>query len=239
MPFIIICVEIIHSGNLGAIARLCDNYDIDQLILVNPQCDINKEAFDRATHGKRFLDEPIIVSTLEEAKSHVDLMVALSARKGGSQSLARSSLAIHQLPSMIDGVSRTGLVFGRENSGLTNLETDLCDFLVYIPLPGSNAVLNISHAVAVTLWELIREEEPENGHRLMSRAEKDAFMMMLNAILPHSWIKQNSYYGIQRVYSSILGRSQVTTREANTLIGFLRSILRSLEGPHPPWDAHE
>ncbi len=239
MGISIICVEIMHSGNLGAIARLCDNYDVRDLILVNPQCEINKEAFDRATHGKRFLDNPVIVDDLKEARSHVDLMVALSARKGGSKSIARSSFPIQEMNDKLDISRNIGLVFGRENSGLTNEETDLCDFLVHIPLPGSNPVFNISHAVAVTLWEVIREDDPEMEHRLMSREEKDAFMGMLEAILPHSWIKQDQYYGIKRVYSSILGRSHVTTREANTLIGFLRSIRRSLEGPHPPWDQHE
>lgn len=239
MKLVVICVEIIHSGNLGAIARLCDNYDVDKLVLVNPQCEINKTAYDRATHGKRYLDNPIVVSSLEEAKDHADLMVALSARTGGKKSIARSSIPIQQLSSHIAHEGSLGLVFGRENSGLTNEETDMCELLVNIPLPGSNPVLNISHAVSVTLWELIRDQETEQEQRLMRREEKDAFMMMLDAILPHSWIKTTKYYGVRRVYSGILGRSFVTTREANTLIGFLRSIRRSLEGPHPPWDEHE
>lgn len=241
MSIVIFCVEIMHSGNLGAIARLCDNYDVDKLVLVNPQCDINKVAYDRATHGKRFLDNPVLYDTLEAARQEADLLVALSARKGGGQSIARSSIPIQKLTSEIDHNGTVGFVLGRENSGLTNEEADLCDLLVHIPLPGSNPVFNISHALSVALWEYIRDYDYENEseQRLMTRAEKDAFMQMLDNILQHSWLKQDKYYGTTRVFSMILGRAFVTTREANTLIGTLRAIRRSLEGPHPPWDKHE
>ena len=241
MSIVVICVEIMHSGNLGAIARLCDNYDVDRLILVNPQCEINKEAYDRATHGKRFLDEPIITKNLEEASKYADLLVALSARVGGHASIARSSIPIQKFTEEIDHNGSIGFVLGRENSGLTNEETDTCDLLVNIPLPGSNPVFNISHALAVALWEYVRNIDYEeiSEQRLMTRAEKDAFMMMLENILPHVWIDEDKYYGVIRVYSMILGRAYVTSREANTLIGTLRAILRSLTGPHPPWDTHD
>jgi len=230
-----------HSGNLGAVARLCDNYDVTKLVLVNPLCEINKEAYDRATHGKRFLDHPIIVSSLEEARQEADLLVALSARVGGSNSIARSSIPIQKFTESIDHSGSVAFVLGREDSGLSNEDVDLCDILVHIPLPGSNPVYNISHALAVALWDYIRDYdyEAETEQRLMSRAEKDAFMDMLENILPHVWITEDKYYGMVRVFSMILGRSYVTTREANTLIGTMRAILRSLEGPHPPWDDHE
>ncbi len=57
-------------------------------------------------------------------------------------------------------------------------------------------------------------------------------MMMLNDILSHVWIEEDKHYGMKRVFSMIIGRSMVTSREANTLIGTLRGIRRSLEGPH-------
>jgi len=241
MKIVVVCVEIMNSGNLGAIARLCDNYDATKLVLVNPLCEINKEAYDRATHGKRFLDDPVILDNMEDARDHADLLIALSARVGGSSSIARSSIPVQQLSSELHHKGRVGFVLGREDSGLSNADVNFCDLLVYIPLPGSNPVYNISHALAVALWEVIRDYDyiEETEQRLMSREEKDAFMMMLEDIMPHIWLRKDKHFGVYRVFSMILGRSYVTTREANTLIGTLRGIVRSLESEHPPWDNHE
>ena len=241
MSTYVICVGILYSGNLGAIARLCSNFGVEKLILVKPECEIDKEAYDRATHGKYYLDDCIIVDSLIEAKKYVDLLIALSARKGGKNSLARSSISLEEYFEKNDFGGKVGFVLGRENWGLSNEETDLCDLLVHIPIKGDNVVLNISHALSIVLWEQnkLNEEEIDSEKRLMTREEKDAFMMMLNDILSHVWIEEDKHYGMKRVFSMIIGRSMVTSREANTLIGTLRGIRRSLEGPHPPWDKHE
>lgn len=234
----VICVGIKHPGNLGAIARLCDNFDIDQLILVSPECKIDDIAYERATKARRYLDNVLIVDSITDAKKYVDVLIALSARVGLGGSLTRSSLPITNILNefvSIDG--SIGLVLGREDNGLSNDEVNDCDFLANIPLPGQNPVMNISHALSVALWEFYRENKSHKSpHRLMKREEKDAFIKMLKQILIHTWIEKDKYYGIERVYISILGRALVTQREANALIGTLRGILRSLEGNHPPWD---
>ena len=48
MDIVVVCVGIKHPGNLGAVARLCDNYNVKQLILVDPKTDITDEAYERA-----------------------------------------------------------------------------------------------------------------------------------------------------------------------------------------------
>lgn len=234
----VICVGIKHPGNLGAIARLCDNFDLEQLILVSPECKVNDIAYERATKSRRYLDNILIVDTLIDAKKHVDVLIALSARVGSGNSLTRSSLPITKIITDLNLINGSiGLVLGREDNGLSNDEVNDCDFLANIPLPGQNPVMNISHALSVVLWELYRNNDPHNSpHRLMKREEKDAFLKMLNQILIHTWIEEDKYYGVERVFTSILSRALVSQREANALIGTLRGILRSLEGNHPPWD---
>jgi tRNA C32,U32 (ribose-2'-O)-methylase TrmJ len=59
-------------------------------------------------------------------------------------------------------------VFGREDAGLTQAEVALCSDLVAIPVAGSDPVLNLSHAVALGLWEVARARgvrvEPRARH---------------------------------------------------------------------------
>ncbi|MHA2403156.1 MAG: TrmH family RNA methyltransferase, partial [Candidatus Kariarchaeaceae archaeon] len=130
------------------------------------------------------------------------------------------------------------LVLGRENYGLTNEEVNECDILTTIPIPGSNPVLNVSHAITIVLWEFFRnlDESEIETHRLMRRVERKAFFTYLNDILEHAWIRKEKHSGINRVFSSVLGRAFINQREANALIGTLRGIYRSLNESHPPWD---
>lgn len=255
MRFSIVVVGIKHSGNLGAIARVCDNFDVERLILVAPQCEVDDIAYERATHARKFLDDIIIVEHLKEVHPLVDSLIALSARAGGRTSIFRSSIPIPLVHLRFQNINgHIGIVLGREDTGLTNDEVSYCDFLSYIPLPGNNKVFNISHAAAVALWSLhgtLNENQIDNSnkaisedsdtiedeiHRIMKLPEKTAFLNLLDQVLSHSWVPIDKYNGVIRTYKSIFGRAFLTQREANALIGTLRGILRSMIEGHPPWD---
>ncbi len=237
MELYLFAVEIKNSGNLGALARVCDNFNVEKLVLINPQCTVDDYAYERATKSRRYLDNVMIFNTLEEAKQMTDLLIGLSARVGGTNNLRRSSLPITTISSKISNIQGpVALVLGREDHGLSNEEVAICDMLVNIPLPGDNPVMNISHAAAVALWEIIRVNTYPSPHHFMKREEKNAFLTFLSDILKHAWIDPESHEQVIRLYTHLLSRSLLTTREANGLIGSMRGIYRSLVGPHPPWD---
>ena len=102
MKINVILVGIKHSGNLGAIARSCDNFDVDKLILVSPICEVDDLAYERATKARRYLDNITIVETLSETREFNDVLIALSARIGGASNLSRSSLPIQSLESKLN-----------------------------------------------------------------------------------------------------------------------------------------
>ncbi|MDH5401661.1 MAG: hypothetical protein OEZ01_13230 [Candidatus Heimdallarchaeota archaeon] len=238
MDISVICVGIKHSGNLGAIARICDNYDVKNLILVSPECNVDEQAYERATHGRRFLDNIIIVSSILEVRKFVDYLIALSARKGGADSLSRYSNNIIEVSGNLANVSGSiGIVLGRENYGLSTSEVNECDILCHIPLPGDNPVLNISHAASLVLWELIRNKsiDEEVNHRIMTEKEHTALFKLLEQLLNYSWLPNQRHYGSIRSFQALLSRALVTQREANSIIGTFRSILKSFEEGVPDW----
>ena len=67
--FTVVLVGTSHAGNLGAVCRGMLNHGFDRLRLVDPQCDIDDEARNRAKHAGRILDDAEIYSTLDEAVS--------------------------------------------------------------------------------------------------------------------------------------------------------------------------
>lgn len=241
----LVAVNIKHAGNLGALARLSINYNVTKLILVNPQCEIDDEAYERATWGRPYLDNITIVDSLEHVRNHVDTLIALSARIGGYNSLSRSSLSILSVSDQISSLDgHIGVVLGPENYGLSNNELDSCDFLCHIPLPGENQVLNISHAASVALWELTRDQIPEKSvnkedvplHALMPSVKKKVIFDYLDEMLPHTWITDDNFDGIRTVFRQVFGRAFVTEREGNALVGTFRGINKTIIEGHPHWD---
>jgi len=57
-----------------------------------------------------------------------------------------------------DMSGKTVLVFGAEGPGLRRLTRESCDFLVRIPITSDVESLNLSNAVAVTLYEAVRQK---------------------------------------------------------------------------------
>ncbi len=239
MDVTVIVVGLKHSGNLGAIARTCDNFDVDKLILVSPLCEVDDRAYERANRARRYLDNIIIVDSLVATRKFADVLIALSARISGKKSFSRSAISITLVTKQINDMQgNIALVLGREDTGLTNEEVAQCDFLTHIPLPGQNPVLNVAHATTIALWEIFKriDVSVEGHHQLMVFEERQAFFNYLDLILPHTWIDQDKFSSIALVFSSVLGRALITQREARALIGTLRGIYRSLEENHPPWD---
>ena len=78
MKLQLISVGLKHSGNLGALARVCDNFDAEKLILVDPQCEIDDHAYEKM-RGKSLLQSKIkTLSSLQELDIATDLVVTFA-----------------------------------------------------------------------------------------------------------------------------------------------------------------
>jgi TrmH family RNA methyltransferase len=147
------------AGNIGSTARVMANFGFGELVLVNPVADpLSEEAVRRATHGEAVLRAARRVASMDDALTGCLASAAATARRDGLAREGRVGLPAEVLPSIArwadDGP--VALVFGPEPSGLTNAEIARCDQLLSIPTEPACPALNLSHAVAVCLYELIR-----------------------------------------------------------------------------------
>ncbi len=151
----VVLVEIEGPVNLGFIARTCMNFEVDELFLVSPKADLN-EARRFAARAGEVIDKAVIVDTIKEAINGVDLVAATTAKGYGRSDVLRQAISIRKFIDILRsrGNVRLALLFGRESTGLTRRELGMADFLVTIPASPRYPVLNISHAVAIFLWEL-------------------------------------------------------------------------------------
>lgn len=153
MSFSFILVEPARAANVGAAARAIKTMGFTQLILINSSLHLADEAHWLAHGATDILDNVQIYPSLNEARSHFDLLIGTTARERGS---AKNYLAPHKLPQIINDHfgGEQAIVFGRESSGLTNCELNLCDLYSYVPLMHDYPSINLAQAVMVYSYAL-------------------------------------------------------------------------------------
>ena len=224
----VVLVEPLYSGNVGSVARVMKNFGFKDLVLVNP-CEIDEDAYIMAVHAKGILQNARKVKTLEEIKREFDLVIGTTAIATGKDDyFLRMTLQVHELKEKLAGAQgKIAIVFGREDNGLSNEEIELCDFCVTIPTKEEYKSLNLSHAVAVVLYGL--SGIPRGRVRLASGKEKQLILDNLAEISEKAEYPAEKRKVFNTMIERIIGRAVITGREANTLIGVLKTVKNKLK----------
>ena len=156
MKLRVVLVEPEGEINVGFIARLIENFNVDEFYIVNPKMNII-DARRFAARASHILDKVVIVNTLDQALKDTELSGCTSAKVGSSGDYLRHSISIEKFAELALHYKSVALVFGRESVGLTRSELKRCDLVVYIPTSPKYPALNVSHAVAIALYELFKK----------------------------------------------------------------------------------
>lgn len=140
----VVVVEPEKPENTGFIARLASNFDYS-IRLVNPEFNLS-EARKTAANAQEKLRNAEIYGTTEEAVEDLDYIVGTKPGRGRK---------VSGFPAR----RNSSIMIGRESSGLTNQELELCDTTVHIHTPGYPS-LNQSHAAAIILHSLRDPDRP-------------------------------------------------------------------------------
>ena len=230
----IVMVGTTHPGNIGAAARAMHNMCFSNLLLVDPQCPVGEIAYARSSGAHNILDRRKTVATLQEAISDCHLVVGLTARH---RSLPWPELNPQQMTHEIvsKGSSiRTALVFGREQSGLTNDELMLCNYMVSIPTNPDFSSLNVASAIQVMCYEIYQTllnnsltnmEVNEPVEPPASAQDLEGYFSHLQQVLETTEFRDPKNPGLlmqrlRRLYQRI----DLSKTEVNILRGILSSV---------------
>jgi len=150
----IVLVNTSDCRNIGSAARAMKTMGLSQLVLVDPIELPNGQAQALAAGATDVLAKAKIVNTLSEAIADCGLVIGTSAR---SRTLPWPMLEPRGCgEKMIAEANEypVALVFGRESSGLTNDELQLCHFHVQIPANPDYSSLNLAMAVQTLSYEV-------------------------------------------------------------------------------------
>ncbi len=229
----IVLIETSHPGNIGATARAMKNMGFYELVLVAPKQFPHAEATARAAGADDVLARAKVVETMAEAVADCHLVIGASARRRAIQwplwTPRESAQQIWQAPRS----HKCAIVFGRERSGLSNQEMDLCQVGLHIPCNPDYGSLNLAAAVQIVVYELhqasVRESEamPE-GEILANHDQLESFYQHLQQTLYAIGFLHSSKQApsIMRRLRRLFGRTRLEKKEVDILRGILSCAQR-------------
>ncbi|MBN2648080.1 MAG: RNA methyltransferase [Thiotrichales bacterium] len=234
----VVLVETSHPGNIGAVARAMKNMGLSQLVLVNPKEFPSQVASARASSACDLLNRAKVVESLPEALIGAQVVFGASARLrkvAWPQCDVRETAALSLQALSADQEAQVALVFGREDSGLSNAELDLCHYLAHIPSNPSYSSLNISAAVQVFAYECLMATQftplSSQGYRhaLASSDQLEGFYQhLLQALQQVGFVDPAKNARFMRRMRRLFNRAALDIKEIDILRGILTATQRKL-----------
>lgn len=227
----IVLVNTSHPGNIGSVARAIKTMGLEELCLVSPQQFPHFKADEMASGAGDILAKAAIFSTLDEAIADSTLVIGTSTR---SRTIPWPHLSPREVAEKIKLETyhnQVAILFGREQTGLTNEELQRCHLNVQIPANPEYSSLNIAAAVQVICYELhlASLQQPSSSdqwdYRLATADEMQRFFIHLQEVLMQiDFLKMKAPRKLMTRLRRLFFRARPDVMEMNILRGILSAV---------------
>jgi len=236
----VVLVNTRNPLNIGASARAMSNFGFSRLRVVNPYEPGFREA-KSAMDAASLLKKAEQYDSVGDAVADCALVVATTA--------ARRRNLQHEVKRLEEGArlirrrlktSRVALLFGSEKSGLSNDEMSHADWLMRVPTSPQNFSMNLGQAVAVCLYELIRDAKapraPEKATPPNAGEIERITQMLLEALHASGYVGRRRVADIDERMRRLVRRLHIPARDTVLWLGILHQINWKLHRGGAPED---
>lgn len=229
----VVLVETSNPLNIGAAARAMSNFGFFQLRVVNPYQVAFREA--RSAVGAA----PVLASakeykTVADAVADCTLVVGTTAvrHRELQHPLRRLEYGARLIRRELTS-NRVALLFGTEKTGLSNDDLSHCHWLLNIPTREQHISMNLGQAVAVCLYELIRDTKKASS-KLKNNAEAKRASagemerishVLLEALHASGYINPISVASSEERIRRMVRRLELSSKDAELWLGMYRQML--------------
>jgi TrmH family RNA methyltransferase len=254
----IVLVDTRNPLNIGAAARAISNFGFSHFRLVHPY-DVAFQGARSAVGAEKILETAEVYETLAEAIADCTLVVGTTAirhrevhlplrrleagaqiiQKHLAQKLATRKPAKTKPKTAPHESNRVALLFGSEKFGLSNQDLSHCHWLMRIPTREEHISMNLGQAVAICLYELIRDaKSTAKFERLPEKAipatagEVERFTNVLTEALSLSgFLDRRTVSDADERIRRLVRRLKLPHRDADMWTGIMRQIVWKLNHP--------
>ncbi|MDD3760557.1 MAG: RNA methyltransferase [Acidithiobacillus sp.] len=229
----VVLVEPSHPGNIGSTARAMKVMGLTQLALVRPRQFPHPDATALASGAEDLLVDAQVHEDLQDAIGDCQRVYGTTARDRHIQwpQLDARQAALAMVTQAAQ--APVALLFGRESSGLSNAELDLCQTLIQIPTGDLYHSLNLAQAVQIIAYELQMASRSSNPvadglpELEASVADREGFYGQLQTVLLASgFLQAPREEHMMRRLRRLFDRAHLSRNEVDILRGILTEISR-------------
>lgn len=232
-----VCVVLVRArnpNNIGAVARAMHDFGFRHLRVVNEYA-VPFAAARSAVDASEVLAGAREFGSVAEAVADCTLIVGTTAV--GERALLHPLHALAEAAVHINGTlaagGRVALLFGSEKTGLSNDELSHCHWLLTIPMQQHEDVrhpsMNLGQAVAVCLYELVRQTGVHAGVGISAAAdagEVERLTTLLSEVLEKTgYTRRHPANCDEAQIRRLVLRMRVTAADAPVWMGILRQVL--------------
>lgn len=247
----IVLVEPTHPGNIGSVARAMKTMGLSKLVLANPKKFPHYEATKLAAGAESVLLNAQVVESAEQAIADCTMVIGTSVR---DREVTWPTFDPRQTAKLVDShllassnLNKVAILFGRESSGLTNSEMDLCQSQIRISANREYSSLNLASAVQIIAYELRMQflGSRNNDQGLQAVIKPDAAIKerqmpatqkqkeghiqhLQNTLEALSFMKAKSPTVLMRKLTRLYNKADLTVEDIQILRGILTAVQQQI-----------
>jgi tRNA/rRNA methyltransferase len=225
----VVLVSARNPLNIGAAARAMSNFGFLRLGVVNPY-EVAFRKAKSAVGAAALLEDAVEYKSVAEAVADCTLVVGTTAvrHRELQHPLRRLEYGARLIRKRLQS-SRVALLFGSEKYGLSRRDLSHCHWLMRIPTRDEHISMNLGQAVAVCLYELIRDDRAAGvsaKQPLAPSVELERMTAILLDILSTSThMSPDRAPSTEERVRRMVRRLKVSARDSEAWLGILRQIL--------------
>ena len=231
----IVMVRSRNPLNIGAAARAMSNFGAFHLRVVTPYEKAFREAVS-AVGAAPLLAKAEERDSVAEATRDCCLVIGTTAI--GHRELQHEVYSLEEAAQKIRKATASGrvaILFGSEKTGLSNEDLSHCHWLLRIPTRDEHRSMNLAQAVAIVVYEVSRGAVTTKTKNKLSSNAADMesanriAQALLEALHISGYIHRRSAATAEEKLRRMLRRFELSSADAEVLLGMLRKVLRKLK----------
>ena len=219
--------------NIGMVARVMSNFSLKDLILVNPKENWrNTKSINTAKKAVNILNKVKVYKDLQEALNNFTYVVSTTNRRRFLKK--NTSNDFKSIIQVINTHQKVAIIFGPENSGLSNEDLRLSDLIFTINTNNISNSLNLSHAVTIICNKLFEynysnvAKIPKEKIEFVNKRELSKYFDFLfkNISSKNFFIPKEKTESMKNNIHNIYLKSPLTKKELQTLWGITKKLIK-------------
>ncbi len=234
---VIVLVQPQLGENIGAAARAMLNFGLTRMRLVSPRdAWPNHKALNTASGAESVIEQAEIFDSTKDAIADLLHVYAATARV---RDMVKPVLTPCETAASIRGHGAggeaTGIMFGRERSGLDNDDVALAEALMIVPANPAYSSINLAQAVLLLAYEWFQAGAPEPRGALARKGSSPATAEEVQHMFDHLESELDACGFLKppdkrprmvRNIRNIFTRADLTDQEVRTLRGIISGLTR-------------